>query len=100
MNSVQYLVIDGMLSGTGIRDGVEGGYLEPDQLGLPSDLCAAISEWVDRYSEAHFVQYEDAAEVQELDRMGIDLSRLIRAELPEAKVGYFSSAKMLEMPIV
>ena len=44
MNSSN-LIVDGMLSGTGIRDGDEGGYLEPSKIDLSENLCKKISAW-------------------------------------------------------
>lgn len=39
---MKYLVVDGELSGTGIRDAVEGDYIELDDLGLRDDLAHRI----------------------------------------------------------
>jgi hypothetical protein len=46
---MRYLTIDGMCSGTGIRDSVTGGYICPSELGLSEGLVARIDRWVKRY---------------------------------------------------
>ncbi len=33
------LIVDGMLLGTGIRDAVAGGYLDPSEIGISNDLA-------------------------------------------------------------
>ncbi len=96
-----YLTIDGMMSGTGIRDSGlgEGGYLEPLSLGLSEQLCARILQWLGRYEHAHFEQYRDKAAIEQLDAEGVTIARLVVAEVPKAKVLYFSSARLEEIPI-
>jgi hypothetical protein len=89
-----YLTIDGMMSGTGIRDSVEGGYISPSVIGLSQSLQARITLWLTQYEEAHHRQYDDPQEVAELDTEGLSIVRIVRSELPESKVSYFSSAKM------
>ncbi len=91
---MRYLTIDGMLSGTGIRDAVEGGYVQLNTLGLSESLQQRVSRWVDRYEEAHYRQHDDPREVDALDAEGLCITQLVRTELPEWKVDYFSSAKM------
>jgi hypothetical protein len=47
------LIVDGMLSGTGIRDGDAGGYIEPNEVGLSAGLAKRIAKWVlDRTAES------------------------------------------------
>ena len=45
----RYLVIDGMLNGTGIRDYYEGGYVEPQELNLSLELKERLEAWLSRY---------------------------------------------------
>lgn len=94
---MKYLTVDGMLSGTGVRDTVDGGYISPGDLGLSSDLCQKISRWLYRYEKAHFAGYQDRIEVADLDTEGVDIRRLIQSELPESRVVYFSDADMKRM---
>lgn len=93
-NSVRYLVVDGNLSGTGIRDAVEGGWLTAPALGISERLDDEISAWQKRYELAHFRTYTDLKEVAKLDANGLALRQKLAEELSQAKVQYFSSAKM------
>ncbi|WP_228892409.1 hypothetical protein [Pseudoduganella aquatica] len=89
-----YLVVDGNISGTGIRDAVEGGYLTASELGISECLGDKISAWQQRYEIAHFRAYTDVTEVDKLDAEGLALRQKLAVELVRAKVQYFSSAKM------
>jgi hypothetical protein len=91
-----YLTVDGMMSGTGIRDSVAGGYLDPVALGLSSDLVERLARWLHAYELAHYRQYESDIEVADLDQEGMEICRLVQEELPESKVKYFSSATLSE----
>ena len=93
------LIIDGMLSGTGIRDGVAGGYLDPLGIGLSEELAKRLSEWVAEYEDAHYYQFEDMAKNEELDKEGVAIARQVRHEFPNARVEYFSSAKMRRIEV-
>lgn len=95
---MHYLTIDGMMSGTGIRDTVEGGYVQPSALGLSEPLQGRISRWLTLYEDAHFRQYDESEEVRGLDAEGLEITRLVRAELEGSKVNYFSSATMTKVP--
>ena len=88
-----YLTVDGMLSGTGIRNSIEGGYLDLSELGLPDDLIEKISKWLRQYENAHYMQYEDKTEVAKLDSEGMDICMMVRKELPGSKVEYYSNAE-------
>ena len=94
---MQYLTVDGMLSGTGVRDTVDGGYISPDELGLSFEQRQRISQWVCRYEKAHSAGYRDRTEVADLDFEGVEIRRLVECELPESKVVYFSDADMKKM---
>jgi hypothetical protein len=95
---ITHLIIDGMLSGTGIRDGNAGGYLVPSELGVSHELDSRISGWLRRYENAHYFQFEDASENQRLDSDGIGIARALKAEFPGMKITYFSNAKLKEIP--
>jgi len=96
--SAHYLTIDGMLSGTGIRESVVGGYLEPNELGVSPTLMENITAWLRRYEYAHYNQFDNADQNMELDREGIAICKLIQKELPESRIEYFSSALMRKIP--
>lgn len=91
---MRYLTIDGMLSGTGIRDSVAGGYIEPRELGLSDGLVAQINQWVKRYEQAHYLQFHDKNENDKLDQEGVAISCLVRDELPDVKIEYYSNVSM------
>ena len=91
------LTIDGMLSGTGVRDSLAGGYLDPQELGLSLELVQRIRKWVIQYETAHYVQFKDETENQRLDREGIEITRQARDQLPTSKIEYFSNARMQKL---
>lgn len=91
---MRYLTIDGMVSGTGIRDSVAGGYIEPQKLGISDGLVAQINKWVKRYEQAHYFQFSDTEENKRLDQEGVAISELLRGELPSAKIEYYSNAEL------
>ena len=92
-----HLIVDGMLSGTGIRDGNHGGYIETSAIGVSSVLAGRISEWLERYESAHFFQFENVTENELLDKQGVEIARLLKTEFPGARVTYFSNAELREV---
>ena len=90
---MRYLLVDGMMSGTGIRDAVEGGYLDPKDLELSEPLVRRISLWLLAYEEAHLEQYSDKDNIAALDAEGRKIRDQVREELPDAKVSYYSDAE-------
>jgi hypothetical protein len=88
------LIIDGMLSGTGIRDTIAGGYLDPSEIGISDDLANRLKKWLSDYEDAHYYQFGDKAKNEALDQEGIAIARQIRTELPGTLVEYFSNATM------
>jgi hypothetical protein len=91
---MRYLTVDGMFSGTGIRDSVEGGYLIPSDLGLSSDLASRLATWLREYAAARDAGYRDADHVAQLDQEGERICAAVRQELADAKVEYYSDALM------
>lgn len=89
-----YLIVDGMLSGTGIRDGIEGGYIELGDLGLPVEFMTDFSEWLHRYENAHFEGFKNKSHLAALDVQGITLSKRLGEVLTHSKIEYFSSGEM------
>ena len=87
------LLIDGMLSGTGVRDAVNGGYLQPDAIGLSASLVADVADWQRRYERAHFAGFPES-DVTVLDEEGLTLLARVQAERPDKNVGYFSNGRM------
>ena len=91
---MKYLVVDGMFSGTGIRDSVEGGYIELADLNISETLQTRINSWLEEYEDAHFSQYKDEEEIGKLDAEGINILKMLREEIPDSKIEYYSNAKM------
>ncbi|MBS1660273.1 MAG: hypothetical protein JST68_04400 [Bacteroidetes bacterium] len=87
----RYLVIDGMLNGTGIRDYYEGGYINPADLNLSPGLLQLINEWLLKYWDASYLNYNDMSLVDALDAEGERIARLVEGELG-GKVWYYSDA--------
>lgn len=85
-------VIDGELSGTGIRDIVNGGYVELDELALSKGLQLEITSWLEAYAELKFGGYEDKGKLGSLDKKGLQIMKLAQEELSECNVGYHSDA--------
>lgn len=96
---MKHLLIDGMFGGTGVRDEIEGGYLNLFSLGISLTLQTDIENWLQRYAEEHFFQFEDENKVINLDKDGINLARRLREELENVKVEYFSDATMQKIEI-
>nr|WP_294851172.1 hypothetical protein [uncultured Sphingomonas sp.] len=92
MDDVDYL-LDGMLSRTGVRDVARGGYVQPCELMVSSGLQTHISNWQQRYEQAHFNGFSEN-DVATLDQQGQELVALILAENPNLRIGYFSNGLM------
>lgn len=91
---MRYLIVDGMLSGTGVRDAISGGYVELAELGLSPNTVEVIASWLARYETAHYQRFNDSREVEALDDIGLELCDRLARELPGNKIGYFSAARM------
>lgn len=89
-----YLVVDAFLNGTGIRDKYEGGYLDPKDLGLTSNIINRLNRWLSKYADEQYNGFNDNTIIDELDREGKKIALIIKNELPETKLEYFSSARM------
>lgn len=88
------LLVDGMRSGTGIRNAIEGGYIGPGELRLSRALTDALAAWVSEYRQVHIDGYVDADAIGRLDREGLALAKRLAAERPDHVVGYYSDAHL------
>jgi len=50
--------------------------------------------WLLRYADAHFMGFNDEDLTNSLDLEGLQIRNLLRLELKECKIEYFSNAKM------
>lgn len=91
---MRYLMIDADLNGTGIRNHYNGGYLVPEKLNLRPDTIRRLTEWRLKYEQDHYKSCLNPVNVNKLDSEGKEIARLIGAELDEAKIEYFSAAKI------
>ncbi len=96
---MKYLIVDGMISGTGLRDAVDGGYLELTELCISKELRRKLSNWHYRYQKAHYTKFEDKAMVANLDAEGIEITKLLCDEVSGVKIAYFSAAEMKKFAI-
>jgi len=87
------LLIDGMLSGTGVRDAIAGGYVAADTIGLSAQLVADLADWQRKYEDAHFAGFPANA-VTALDEEGLALASRAQSELGDKRIGYFSNGRM------
>jgi len=88
---MKYLVVDGMLSGPGIRDLYEGGYITPKNLGVSEALAQKIDSWLSRYHIAHYDGYKDIPTLEGLDAEGIEIAKMLLDELTDTKIDYYYS---------
>ena len=93
---MKYLVIDAALSGTGIRDKYEGGYINPEDLGLSLSIKQKLNKWLSKYENEHYNGFTDDNIINELDREGKEIALIIKNELSEVKIEYFSDVRMNE----
>ncbi|MBW8360992.1 MAG: hypothetical protein K0M56_02255 [Kaistella sp.] len=92
---MKYLVIDAFLNGTGIRDKYNGGFIDPKELGLSSNIITRIEKWLINYENEHYDGYANEQNISSLDQEGKEIALLIRKELAEVKIEYFSDARMI-----
>jgi len=89
---MKYLIIDAALSGTGIRDKYAGGYIAPNDLGLSFAIKQRLNEWLSKYENEHYNGYTNDKIINELDQEGKEIALMIKNELSEVKIEYFSDA--------
>lgn len=95
----RYLVVDGMINGTGVRDQYDGGYIDPELLGISPTLIARLHNWLKKYEEEHYAGYINQILIQELDKEGVEISKAIKAELKDCKISYYSNANLSKLQV-
>jgi len=93
---MKYLVVDGCLHGTGIRDYYEGGYINPKELNLSYNLIKQLEIWLGKYEDEHYNGYSDNNNISSLDLEGKELAIKIKNELKNIKVAYYSDARLIK----
>jgi hypothetical protein len=91
---MKYLVIDAALSGTGIRDKYEGGYIDTEDLDLSLLIKQRLKEWLSKYESEHYNGFTNDTIINELDQEGREIALIIKNELSEVKIEYFSDARL------
>ena len=91
---MKYLVVDAFLSGTGVRDYYNSGYIEPESLHLSDATIDKLKDWLSRYASEFYSGYKNDEVVNELDREGKEIAFLIKNELVNVKIDYCSDARM------
>ena len=89
---MKYLVVDGMFRGTGIRDGANGGYLEPEEISLSAELSFRLTNWLAEYEAEHYRGYANESLIRTLDQEGKKIALAIYQEIPDLKMAYYSDA--------
>jgi len=91
---MRYLIIDASLHGTGIRDEINGGYIEPETLGIQQNTIERLKQWLVKYEEEHFNGYINSDIIINLDIEGKEIAVQIKKELNDIKISYYSDAKL------
>lgn len=91
---MKYLVIDALLHGTGIRDYYEGGYILPEDLALSKNIKERLEKFLSVYENEHYNNYSNETVIKKLDEEGKEIALMIKNELRNVKVSYFSDAEM------
>ena len=92
---MKFLIVDGCLRGTGIRDKYQGGYINPVSLGLSSIFIKKLDFWLKNYEDEFYNQYTNTEWVKELDKEGENIALLLKKELVNSKIEYYSDAMMV-----
>jgi len=93
---MKYLVVDAELSGTGIRDKYNEPYfyLNPQDLGLSNETISKLNEWLLKYQEEHYKGFKESNVIDQLDEEGRNIALIIKNELIDVKMEYYSDASM------
>lgn len=91
---MKYLVIDAALNGTGIRDKYEGGYIDPEKLDLSFKIKQNLKKWLLKYENEYYNGFANNSLINDLDQEGRNIALMIKNELQEVKIEYFSDARM------
>jgi len=90
-----YIVVDATLNCTGIRDGANGGFLDPSDA-LSPGLLIRLANWLAEYETEHYRGFKNESRIQKLDQEGKEIAIAIRQEIPDTKIAYYSDASGIE----
>ena len=95
----KYIVVDGEMGGTGLREKYRPLDLEPGDLGISDGLQSRIREWLLEYERAYHSNFTNEVENMNLDAKGVEIAKCVKQELPSAEVSYYSSVTLCELPL-
>lgn len=90
---MKYIILDGYLEGTGIKDISTSEYVNFESLNLTPLLLEKIKEWHKKYFNAKIANQNhlEGNVFNRLDIEGIELSKLVLNENPDFKIDYYYS---------
>ena len=91
---MRYLVVDGELNSTGLKEGYTKKEINPGSLNLSVSLQKRIAEWVKKYSDAHINGFLNS-NTDDLDSEGHLICQELHKEIPSVKIEYVSAATMV-----
>lgn len=109
-NLSKSVIVDGQMSGTGLRRILDDGhmmeYVRHSELSLSNDLSNLLSQWVEEYEEvysymARYSVYSNmyVSLVDTLDKKGIEIAKKVQAQSPLLRVFYYSSGHTKYLPL-
>lgn len=96
---MHYISVDASLNGTGIRDEINGGFIEPTSINLSETIKKRLSIWLEEYANEHYNGYNDKINIERLDKEGKEIAMSIYKEIGNAKINYYSDAKLIKTKI-
>ncbi|GGH29810.1 hypothetical protein FAZ19_21800 [Sphingobacterium alkalisoli] len=66
----------------------------PEDLDLSFPLRQKLKEWLSKYQNEHYNGFINEDLIKKLDQEGKDIAIMIKKELSEVKMEYFSDARM------
>jgi hypothetical protein len=101
---MRYLVVVAHYTSSPLQE-KGGGLLQPEDLGLPAELCDALREWNEEYRDLIPLdaggRKAERAEIEFLDQRGLQLASAVERSLPGgSKVGYFSEGASRYLKLV
>ncbi|TYC64556.1 hypothetical protein FMN63_18925 [Stappia sp. BW2] len=90
---MRYLTVDGMSSGTGVRDTLDGGFVDLDKIGVSAGLKRDVRVWLLEYEADFFAGFRNLKTLAALDEKGLQIAQRLSKEIPGSKIEYYSDGK-------
>lgn len=94
------LIVDGKMSGTGVRSPEGDYFLNHDDIPISRELSNRIEVWLMAHQVQHFKQFRDEPMNDVLDREGLQIAYALKAEHPHSNVRYFSDITLKYIEII